>query len=168
MSNRMELSAVTFKSNEWVFQQIMTGMTKEHGNFRINDKTNEFGRIAGHIVTARHGLANMLDMGLSDLPWGEFGTFSQTAAFDAQNECPPLEDILKQWNTLNETFCGRLVELSEDVLNKTSKIGIPVSDPTTLAEFTAFLAMHEAYHLGQLGLLKKSITGKAPMSSEDH
>ena len=50
------------------------------------------------------------------------------------------------------------------MLAKASPIPIPGDNPT-LADLLAFLTMHETYHIGQMGLLKKSMGGSRVMDA---
>ena len=59
---------------------------------------------------------------------------------------------------------AQLPNVSEETLAAPSPFPIP-GDNQTLGDLLAFLTMHESYHIGQLGLIKKSMTGKRIMDA---
>jgi uncharacterized damage-inducible protein DinB len=59
---------------------------------------------------------------------------------------------------------AKLPEVPEPLLNAPASLPIPGDNPT-MRDQLAFMTMHETYHIGQLGLLKKSMGGTEIMSA---
>jgi len=79
-------------------------------------------------------------------------------------EYPQVEEILDKWNTISPKIQAGLEQLSEQKLGSESPVKVPVKD-TTLGGYLGFLMHHEAYHIGQMGILRK-YTGNDAMSFE--
>ena len=63
---------------------------------------------------------------------------------------------------MTDILMAALPGISEETLAGPAPLLIPGDNPTVRDQM-AFLTMHESYHLGQLGLLKKSMGGKGIM-----
>jgi len=149
--------------NTWLFGNAVKDVESGKSAFRANDNTNEFDRIAGHVTCARHGITKLLGIETPDLGWGDFESVEGPGAqFSAELECPSLEDIGTKFNQVTEALMAKLPEVSDETLATASPIPIPGDDPT-IGDLFTFLTMHETYHIGQLGLLKKGMGGKRIM-----
>lgn len=152
-----------FGYNTWLFGSALKDVTAEHSAYRVHENTNSFDRLAGHITVARRGLGTLLGMELPDLGWGEFEKAGERGRqFDPNVKCPPISDIMEGFNRVTDVMMAKLPDVSNDTLAKPSPFPVPGDNPT-LADLLSFLAMHESYHIGQLGLLKKCMTGRRIM-----
>ena len=74
---------------------------------------------------------------------------------DDLERVPTLGEIREEWLAVSPVLEARLAALTpEDLAGKTTQ-RFPIDD-ATLAGTLAFLLHHEAYHLGQLGLLRRA------------
>jgi len=145
--------------NTWLFGNAVKDVQADKAGYRFDDNTNSFDRVAGHIVVARHGLASILGVDVPSLEWGDFADVKGPGAqFAPELTCPSLNDIASKFNHITESLMAKLPEVSEEKLAEPSPFPIPGDNPT-VRDLLSFLAMHETYHLGQMGLLKKSMTG---------
>lgn len=151
--------------NTWLFRNAIQDVQAGKTGYRASDNTNPFDRIAGHLTCARRDLANVLGIETPDLPWGAFSSAKGLGAqFAPELDCPSLTDIATQFNHVTEALMAGLPKVSDETLAAASPIPIP-GDKPTVADLLSFLTMHETYHIGQLGLLKKGMGGKRIMDS---
>ncbi len=142
--------------NSWLFNNAVEGMTQEQSGFRLNEATNSFDRIAGHLAVGRATMSGFLEIEAPAAPWGEFGEFGAEHKFEGQ-ECPPLADIVAHFNAVGETLIAGLGNVAAVVWDRPALFPLP-GEPT-MREQIAWMTMHESYHIGQLGLLRKSLDG---------
>ena len=65
---------------------------------------------------------------------------------------------------MTEALMAKLPDVSDETLAAPSPLPIPGDNPT-VKDLVAFLTMHETYHIGQMGLLRKSMTGTRIMDT---
>lgn len=150
--------------NTWLFRNALKNVDPELVGYRVNEHTNTFDRLAGHVTVGRFGMARMLHIDVPEPGWGSFQELGIGKQFDVRRECPPVEDIIASFNRITEPFLARLPEVSQQLLNAPASLPIPGDSPT-MGNQLAFMTMHETYHIGQIGLLKKSMGGTEIMSA---
>jgi uncharacterized damage-inducible protein DinB len=150
--------------NAWLFGNALDAVDEANSTHRVDDNTNPFGRLAGHVTVSRHGLAGLLGIEVPELPWGSFGDFAMGKQFEPDAECPPLGEIQDMFKQVTEALMAKLPDVSDGALAAPSPFPIPGENPT-MGDLLAFLTMHETYHIGQMGLLKKSMSGKPIMDA---
>ncbi len=75
---------------------------------------------------------------------------------------PSMEKLTAGWEEFAEKLIDRLESLTEDELQADPPIQTPIAD-NTLRGFITFICHHEAYHIGQLSILKRYF-GYEPVS----
>lgn len=126
---------------------------------RPADGVNSMAFIAVHLVDARHYLVRHLggDAGPS---FG--GRFDDATSIDDVGEMPSLVEILEAWDAVSSALEERTTRLSEaELLAASPSPAWPSGDQTVAGGFL-FLLQHEAYHIGQLGLLRR-LLGLGPL-----
>lgn len=66
------------------------------------------------------------------------------------------------FDAVTAVLMAELASVPEDVLAEPSPFEIP-GEGQTMRDLLAFMAMHETYHIGQMGILKKSMGGPGVM-----
>ncbi len=163
MSASLGMTMSILGYNAWMFGNAVKDVSAEQAGFRVNDNTNAFDRLAGHVVVSRHGMGGLVKLEMPELPWGSFAEFGMGTQFDEGRECASLGDIAEKFNNVSEVLMANLPQVSDDVLTSPSPFPIP-GEGQTMQDLLAFLTMHETYHIGQLGLLKKSMSGTSIMA----
>jgi hypothetical protein len=69
-------------------------------------------------------------------------------------EYPPLYELLAEWDELHEATLEYLADIPTVDLDAESAASLPTEDRSMLGGI-AFLAFHEAYHVGQMGFVRK-------------
>ncbi len=144
-----------------LFNNVLDGISEKASNERISNHVNNLKWIAGHLTSSRFGLKDIADLDATD-PYAEL--FGHGHGLRTDVEYPTIEEIRGLWNKISDTISAGLSRLPEDVLNGPAPSRVPIGDDT-FEGMLAFLMHHEAYHIGQMGFLRKQI-GKEPMRYE--
>lgn len=112
--------------------------------------------IAGHLALYRRSVLAMMGLPKAEEPWMACFARGKTAA-----DVPPDLDmarVLASFKAAGEAMAGAWDGLSQEAL--AAPMGRTLPDGTsTILDGLRFLAWHETYHLGQLGLFRK-LAGK--------
>jgi uncharacterized damage-inducible protein DinB len=162
MSGSLDTAITIFGYNAWLFQSAVKDVGEDRFSYQANDRTNAFDRLAGHVTVCRHGIAAMLHIGVPELPWGTFGEFGFGTQFEVERVCPPLPEIAAMFDDVTAVLMAELGSVPDEVLAEPAAFAIPGENPT-MRDLLGFMAMHETYHIGQMGLLKKSMGGPGVM-----
>lgn len=150
MDDRLEAIMATFGSNTTVFRGTMADMTETAWFHRPGD-ANHLAFLAMHLVGARHYIVRFSG-GTSTDPLevyhGGARSIDETARF------PSVEQVMVAWEEVAPILESTLAAVTGEFLDENSGLPFPAPGPTRLDALT-FLAQHEAYHLGQMGLLRR-------------
>lgn len=144
-----------FKLHSRLFKNVLSGIQEKDAEKRLTDTINHIHFIAGHMLVSRL----MLTGNESVKPDERFVSFTKT--IDDGVAYPALEEIMNLWEKASVVIVKELEKMTSKDLTKEAPMKFPVED-TTMLGFLSFIIHHEAYHLGQLGLLRK-IAGKEAM-----
>lgn len=142
-----------------LFSNTLKDVESNNYNKQPNSHTNNLAWLAGHVLNTRTNLANLIGLKLPT-PYGSI--YNDFKPFDSKVSYPPVEDVRKGWQELSTKLIARLEDLNDNFINSAPPFKVPVGD-NTMKGFIAFFAHHEAYHIGQLGFLRKYF-GYPPMS----
>ena len=138
-----------FKTNTDLVRKATEGIRAEDWLLKPGDVSNHLMWVAGHLVVSRGFVLKALGSEWS-APWSSL--FARGARPAAQDQYPGVEEIRRAWNDVSEQLAASLASVPPDVLAK------PHEKPSyddKVSGFIAFLALHETYHVGQLGYLRK-------------
>ncbi len=156
----------SFAMNAWLFGAAVRVIPEPDADRRLHDRTNTARGIAVHLAGARHSLCKLLGAEIDPLPWSDVGEGFETG-FKAGGEKPRLATVLEAWARIEERFAESLLAASGAVLDRASPLPIPGIAEPTVADFVALNVVHESYHVGQLGMIAKALTGKGIMGPVD-
>lgn len=143
--------AASFRLHTRLFHNCIDGVDDEAARRRISERSNSLAFIALHLVSARHLAARMVGAEARD----PFAALLQDArGIDNVVEIPPLNEIRDAWDQVSAALEARLHALTPEELAAPPAQPFPVDDPT-LAGAICFLVTHDAYHVGQMALLRK-------------
>jgi uncharacterized damage-inducible protein DinB len=148
-----------FKLQTRLFRNVTRDISEEHAKAHFGGCPNHIAWITGHLVATRYTLGAVL--GLTDRePYPEF--FESGKGIQDDIDYPSMDNLIAGWEDFAEKIIERLESLTEDELHADPPIQTPVGD-NTLRGFITFICHHEAYHIGQLSILKRYF-GYEPMS----
>ena len=161
--HRLTPYAFPFGINEYLLEKAIGSVPESEATRRLSPTTNTLRGIAAHLTISRHGLCKSLGIEVKDLPWGDIGEMFE-AGFKETPEFPKLETIRSVWKELSAALSANLLKVTDAALDRPSPFPLPGKPTATNLDFAALAVVHEGYHIGQLGLIVKSITGKAIMN----
>jgi uncharacterized damage-inducible protein DinB len=140
------------KLNTRLFFNALKGVDDELANRRILDEVNPIIFVACHMMEARFALAGLLGSE-AEAPYRELLDVTDISLI---REYPPLEGVRQAWGEVSESLEELLPAATEEALASSTSFPYPVDDKTALGG-VAFLLQHEAYHIGQLGVLRRAL-----------
>ena len=154
---------VQFDLHHRLYNNVLEGFSDEETNQRLysDENINHVKYLAGHLLNAQYGLA-MIAGHNPDKKWDElFAVMGQSEAKNS-NPYPDIEEIKEEWNGWHRPIREGLNSLSDAALLETAPQPFDeISD--SVGELWAFINHHQAYHIGQIGILRRGF-GKKPMS----
>ena len=157
MNKSIYQSQIIFNMNDRLFLSTLQGVTDEQANERITGHVNPLIWIAAHTVWARYNALVFLGAPAAN-PYNDL--FENFKAYDASLTYPSLAEIKDEWKKVSGLLKNAMQNVTEEHLAADSPIKSPIGDFTN-GGTVAFLAQHESYDIGQLGLLKKFFTKEA-------
>ncbi len=165
MSSKQQLLA-QYDLHDVLFNNVIADISDEESNRCVADPMNNVKWLAGHMLWAQHNLANIGGARL-DLPWRDhFHTKQGGSAEDLnapESELPALQQIKDKWNEFAPAIRTGLENLPEEALNTVIEKRHPIQPfDNTLGGLWAFINHHQAYTIGQIGILRRGL-GKEAM-----
>ena len=143
-----------------LFNNVTEGLSDTEANTRNSDHINNIKWVMGHMLDTRLGsMSKFAELPVDGSYRAQFG---RGAILDLHAVYPSVEEITARWNEVSPLLSQAIGKIPDDVFASKSPVQSPIADDTMLGMF-AFLLSHEAYHLGQLGILRK-LAGKEAMS----
>lgn len=142
--------AAQFDLQSRLYQNVLADISDEETNVQASEEVNHIKWLAGHICAMRLSLLPMFgqpkDESLQEL-------FGHGNGLDKTKTYPPLSEIVDKWKAVCDGLSKGLHGLSSEALS--AEAGqTPIGD-SSMGGFLAFMMHHEAYHIGQIGILRK-------------
>ena len=145
---------------DW-FLSALEGINDQDGRKKIADNSNSLEWIAGHLLTGRY--RNIIRLQVQIEPYKYINKFiDQTIPppnaikFDKRTAYPSLTDSREEWTYYGKIFLDRLNELDEDLLKNEIPFNV-LSGGNKVEDALTFMVMHEAYHIGQMSIIRKAL-----------
>lgn len=132
-------------------RKALDGLTAEELRRPAGPDVNPALGVMIHLAHVRCSLLRILGVE-RELPWD--GKFGRGGAMNDPSQYPELDEVWAVWHDASAQLEKRFEELTDAELSKPSPRDFPVPDKTIRGTIN-FLAYHEAYHLGQMGYLRK-------------
>ncbi|MGC4082860.1 MAG: DinB family protein [Vicinamibacterales bacterium] len=144
--------ALLFKINNSMVTRGLEGLADDEAWYQMDGKANPIAWIVGHLAETR---AQML--GLLGAPWdpGWGGRFKRGAARVDRAAYPSVTEIAAKFDETHEAMRRAFAGLTPERLAAASPVNF--AGAQTVADLLAFFAFHEAYHLGQVGFVRKNL-----------
>jgi hypothetical protein len=140
-----------YKANTDIVNRATEGILPEHWFVKPGDASNHLMWVAGHLVASRGTVLKTLGPEWS-APWSSL--FARGAKPASPDQYPAVEEIRNAWKDVSRQLSVALAGVSAEVLVKPTPEGKPSFDGK-VGGLVAFLALHETYHVGQVGYLRK-------------
>ena len=156
----IELIARQFTMNTRWFKNVLDGINDQESLTRINGYVNHLRWIAGHLTTSRY--RNMMRIGLPAEEFPYLDVYMQSGSapayrpVDESISYPRLPDLLHYWDIYSTSLSDAILLIPDEKLNSELPFTTPIGGKTVL-ESLGFVVGHEAYHIGQMSLIRKSL-----------
>jgi len=150
MNNKYEPIISIYKTNSKLFINSFDTVTEANAIKRPNKKTNSMIFIALHILDARFFILNQIGLSAKN-PFEKY--IDWVKAIDEIKIYPKLRDVLSTWKRVDKIFIDELNRLTPKRWNSDLQYRFP--NGNKIISMVSFLAEHEAYHVGQLALIRK-------------
>jgi hypothetical protein len=155
-----------FDLHNLLYNNVIADISDAESNKCVADPMNGVKWLAGHLLWAQHNLANIAGVKL-DLPWRDHFHTKQGGSpedFNApKSELPTLQQVKDKWNEFALLIRTGLENLPDEALNTVIEVKHPIAPfDNTLAGLWAFINHHQAYTIGQIGILRRGL-GKEAM-----
>ncbi|HXA77362.1 MAG TPA: DinB family protein [Candidatus Acidoferrales bacterium] len=151
MSADIPLITTMFQTNASLFDKATEGIREDQWLATPGNASNHLTWIAGHVVIHRAKIPRLLGQEWS-APWEDL--FSRGSKLVAAGEYPQPPEIRRAWNEVSQTLSVGLSAASPEILARPVPKGTPTLDGT-VGGTIGLLCLHETYHIGQLGYLRK-------------
>lgn len=146
--------AKQFRFTSHVVGLNLEGMTEEQALACPPRGGSSANWILGHILTGRNGVHFLLGLEPA-LSRGSAAPYERgNASGDAGNSGIPLADLLTLFFASAEKIAAAIPDLAPEQLARVVDLPPPLGR-CTVAEGLGLLQFHEAYHAGQLGVLRR-------------
>ena len=160
MTNSAAAIKAQYDLHTRLFNNALEGIDEAGATTRNSDQVNHMKWIAGHLLNTRLDSMTRMTGGEADTSYG--AQFGRGMSLDPTATYPPIEQITTKWNQVADGISGRFTSLPEELLDSEAPAKAPIADES-FRGMLAFLVSHEAYHIGQLSILRKML-GKEAMS----
>ena len=134
-----------------LYVKALAGVSVEAFFARPGGTTNSLAWIAGHVLQSRARLHKLAGEKV-EVPWREL--FGSEGPPPDPSGYPGAAELVERWQAVTGALLDRLDTLDEGVLTAAPQMRVPSHDHTLLGAI-AFAAYHEAYHVGQMGYLRR-------------
>lgn len=149
MNPQIRSIADIYRFDTFMVGLVLEDLSDEHAGRRWrNGDGSSITFLVGHMLSSRVGLLKRFGE-TEDNPFAE--TFGALVDSKDASEYPPIADLKTRWHEVGERLAKTLDGLTDEDLNKPAE-GFPIDDDTDRGAL-AFLAWHESYHVGQIGLM---------------
>ncbi len=137
-----------------LFLNCFDEVSDETARLRPNEDTSSMAYIGLHMHDARHYMAKFVGLSESN-PFEQITASAQT--IDEIEIYPSLAEMRTAWLEVTAALDNRFETLDADSLSQTPPVmeySFPFEDESLLGSI-GFMLHHEAYHIGQLALLRR-------------
>jgi hypothetical protein len=158
MAKSLQHTANILNMNTRLFLNALDGVTEAQAKERISDHNNPFIWLVSHTVWARYNTCAMLGKPAAKNPYD--GLYENFKPFNTAANYGTLAQAKEEWNKASELLRDALASVTEEHLAADCPLKSPIGD-FSFGGTVTFLAQHESYDIGQMGLLKKYLTKEA-------
>jgi|SRR5215204_5100466 len=148
-----------FQTNDGLIRQTLSGLPSEALWKQPAGGGNSIMWIVGHITQTRAGMLSLLGDRAST-GWAEL--FRRGAQQQDPSAYPEPQAIKAKGIELTQQLQAKLAAMTDEQL-AAPVTAVKLPNVNTVVEALAFFAFHEAYHVGQLGYVKKAL-GYTPIA----
>ncbi len=144
--------ALLFKINNSLVTKGLEGLSDDEAWHQMEGKANPIAWVVGHVTETRGQL-----LGLLGAPWdpGWGNRFKRGSERVDRAAYPSVSAIGAKFAETHEAMRAAFGSLTPERL--ASPTPVSFAGAQTVADLLAFFAFHEAYHIGQVGFIRKNL-----------
>jgi uncharacterized damage-inducible protein DinB len=143
--------AAAFRLNTELLLNCLDGVSEEQVRSMPAGRCNHMAFLTAHLVESRYHALSLMG---SSTP-NPLGFLQSAKSQDDVAVLPPTADLVAMWEQMSAQLAVAIERLDTADLARQLR-PFPGADGTLLGNL-AFLAQHESYHIGQLGLLRRQV-----------
>jgi hypothetical protein len=148
-----------------LYNNVIADISDEESNRSVADPMNSVKWLAGHTLWAQRNLANIGGANVETLWRDHFHTKQGGTPEDFNappSKLPTLQQIKDKWNEDGPIIRKALENLPDAALETVINIPHPIFPfDNTLAGLWAFINHHQAYTIGQIGIIRRGLAKDA-------
>lgn len=142
-----------------LFNNVLVDINEEEAGVRLVEIMNNVKWLAGHLVWGQTGLARIANVPI-DIVWIDHYNTQIPNPPGPEIKVPSLQEIKDTWNRVTPSIREGLEKLTEEALN--TPVEFPMPAFRTKEGLWTFINHHQAYTIGQVGILRRGL-GKEAM-----
>ena len=142
--------SIALALNRKLYTNALDGVSNADLAKRTSDTSNSMLWVAGHIAHVRAMIASLLGQQVES-PLEAFND-----SYSPEKDYADIETVKDFFNKVTHSVHGGLSTASDEVLGGAPPFPLPITDQS-VGGAIAFLVQHEAYHVGQLGILRREL-----------
>jgi len=152
-----DILTTQFRMNQYIAGVNLDGITDEESRVRAIPTGNHLNWLVGHIVATRCAVLPSLHQ---EPVWGEdvVRMYRRGSSGAADANYLPFDEVVRAYHTTQERMLAGIASLTEEELAAPAPFS-PGGGPETLGSLLTKATVHEGYHLGQTGILRR-VVGK--------
>ena len=149
--------AAILRTNTELLLNCLDGLDDRRARERTGGAGNNIAFLVAHLVQCRHWMAALLGAPLPD-PMGPY--LDAARSIDDVGVFPSVAELREAWERIS-AHLAVAVERADTPRLRAPGRKVPGADGTVLGEL-AYLVQHDAWHLGQVSLLRRQVGLPAP------
>ncbi len=142
-----------FRFNTGFYMDALKDITEKGVHNKVTANSNPMIWIAGHITLSRYTVIKLCGESRKS-PYEEL--FIRGSSYQMARKYPSVNELKNEWINTSEIMNTGLMNMDENDLLKDAPFDFPVSE-NRIINGIAFMFMHESYHIGQLGFIRKAL-----------
>ena len=151
MSTDLQTLTHQFQFNNGIYARTVAGIPPEQWLIQPSEESNHLLWVVGHAAVTRAAGVRLLG-GQWSAPWQNLFTRGQKKVDNGKY--PSVGEVQQAWNEIDERLQSALPTASPELMSQPVEKGKPSIDGT-VGGTVGFLCLHESYHLGQMGFIRK-------------
>ena len=148
--NNLKIIQEMFALQTRLYSNVLADFNEEVAQTNIGESSNHIAWLAGHIVSSRHGLCNVLGGDIRE----PFPEYFEKGKGVQELKYPTLKELTNGWKDISKRLEELLQNITEKRILEEAPFKVPMGDGS-IGSVIGFYAHHEAYHIGQLGLARR-------------
>lgn len=153
-TNKSEVTSLLeiFQLHTRLLINVLDKVNDGHAQTQILPNTNHLAWLTGHVVSSRYAVCNLLDGNIEE-PYPEL--FSKGKGIE-KITYPSLSELTETLTYISNILQELLSNLPYEKLQELGKFKMPLGNGSLRSQIV-FFAHHEAYHIGQMGMIRKCL-----------